>query len=325
MLDVVQSKNFLVTGGAGFIGSHIVEYLVKNNAKFVRIVDNLSTGTLNNIQALLDSYNNVEFVYGDITDIYVCLKVLKDIDIVCHQAAIGSIPRSINNPLNTHNSNINGFMNIISVAKDYGIKRIVYASSSSVYGDNDILPKREDIIGKQISPYAVTKYVNELYGNIFTKLYNMELIGLRYFNVYGPRQTINGPYAAVIPKFMHNLIHNQTSYIYGDGTNSRDFTFVSNVVQANILAMLTNNSDTYGQIFNIGCGNNTSIIDLYNKIKIILNKNIDAIFLEKRNGDISHSLADISKAKQLLNYSPNISLDEGLEITIKYLKDLYKI
>lgn len=314
----MDNLSFLVTGGAGFIGSHIAEYLLLNGAKYVRIVDNLSTGSIRNISHLLDKYNNLEFIYGDLVNPITCTNVVKDMDIICHQAALGSIPRSINDPLATHNSNVNGFMNLLVAAKDSGIKRFVYASSSSVYGDIDMHPKIEQHIGTHLSPYAVSKYMCELYGNLFGKLYDMECIGLRYFNVFGPRQSANNSYAAVIPTFINNLLNDRQSTINGDGGYTRDFTYVANVVDANMKAMLTNNNCG---IFNIGCGSTTSINKLYQTLQEITDKQIPAIYNPPRRGDIAHSLADITKAQTLLQYTPRYDLLDGLKYTVDYYKN----
>lgn len=316
---MIKDKKILVTGGAGFIGSHIVEYLLKNNAKLVRVVDNLSTGFYHNIEPF-KKYPNFEFVYGDIQDHKLCKDVLKDIDLVCHQAALGSVPKSINDPIAFHNSNVNGFLTILNTARECGIKRFVYASSSSVYGDNQTLPKLENNIGKQLSPYAVTKFIDELYAKIYTEIYGMECIGLRYFNVFGPRQNPNGSYAAVIPKFINELLQDKQACINGDGTFSRDFTFVDNVIDANIKGLFTQNKDCFGQVFNIGTGNSICIKDLYYKIMNLLDKTVEPIFTGVRVGDIPHSLADINKAKNLLNYNPLFDLDTGLLLTIKNIK-----
>ena len=315
---MIKDKKILVTGGAGFIGSHIVEYLLNNDVKLVRVVDNLSTGFYHNIEPFY-KYNNFEFVFGDIQDENLCHNVLKDIDLICHQAALGSVPKSINDPVAFHKSNVDGFLTLLNTAKKCGIKRFVYASSSSVYGDNQNLPKLENSIGKQLSPYAITKFIDELYANIYTELYGMECIGLRYFNVFGPRQNPNGSYAAVIPKFINELSQNKQVCINGDGTFSRDFTFVNNVVDANIKGLLTQNKDCFGQVFNVGTGNSISIKDLYYKIMTLLGKNLNPIYMDKRIGDIPHSLANIDKAKKLLDYNPIFDLDTGLLMTINNL------
>lgn len=313
----INGKAFLVTGGAGFIGSHIVQFLLDNNASFVRVIDNLSTGKKENINHLLLKYKNLEFLYDDITDYDACVRAMEKIDIVCHQAALGSIPRSVNDPLISHNANVNGFINILEAARKNNIKRFIYASSSSVYGDNNNFPKIEEYIGKQLSPYAVTKYIDELYASVYTKLYNMECVGLRYFNVFGPRQDPLGPYAAVIPKFIDSISKGISATINGNGSYSRDFTYVDNVVQANINAMITTNNECFGQVFNIGCGARITIMELYNIINNTIGENVIPIFGNKREGDIPHSLADITKAKILLNYNPRVSVADGLEKTIK--------
>ena len=311
--------NILVTGGCGFIGSNIVEHILENNTfKLVRVIDNLSTGNKNNIKHLLDKYNNLEYIYADITDLEICRKVMVNIDLICHQAAIGSVPRSIKNPLYSHNNNVNGFFNILLAANENNIKRIVYASSSSVYGDEPILPKVENKTGNLLSPYAATKAINEIYGSIFTKCYNMEIIGLRYFNVFGPRQDPNGPYAAVIPKFINLIKQNKQPVINGDGSYSRDFTYVENVIQANILALTTTNKKCFGSVFNIGAKGRITILELFNELKKQLKFNKNPIFGNKRDGDIPHSNADISKAQNLLNYNPKIDFDIGIKKLLEY-------
>jgi UDP-N-acetylglucosamine 4-epimerase len=320
----MESKSILITGGAGFIGSNIVEYLLKNNVKFVRILDNLSTGKKSNIDFLLKKYSNLEFMYGDISNLETCRLAVKDIDIICHQAALGSVPRSVNDPLLSHISNVNGFLNILLAAKEVGIKRLVYASSSSVYGNNQQLPKVEENVGEVLSPYAATKKIDEIYGGVFTKCYGMECIGLRYFNVFGPRQDPNGAYAAVIPKFIQLMKDCKIPEINGDGTFSRDFTYIDNVVQANVLAMFTTNKEAFGQAINIGAGGQTSILDLFNIIKQTLNLNIEPIFKDIRKGDVPHSNADITKANNILRYEPKILFDEGIIKTIEYFNNIQK-
>jgi len=319
-MNELTNKSILLTGGAGFIGSHIAEYLLNNfNIKFLRILDNLSTGKMNNIELLLSKFENVEFMYGDISNLEVCRKAVMNIDIICHQAALGSVPRSVDDPLSSHNSNVIGFFNILIAAKDYGIKRVVYASSSSVYGDNNELPKVESKIGNPISPYAATKLIDEIYGYIFTNTYGMECIGLRYFNVFGPRQNPNGEYAAVIPKFITLIKSNQSPIINGDGSFSRDFTYIDNIVNANILALTTHNKNAFGKSLNIGNGGQITILNIYNQIKEYMNQHDnEPIFQEVRKGDVPHTNADISLANSILNYSPTITFQEGLKRTIRY-------
>ena len=312
----------LVTGGAGFIGSNITKHLLEQGHK-VRVFDNLITGKHENISEFI-SNPNFEFMYGDITNLESVRKAVDGIDTISHQAAIGSVPRSVQDPLTSHNANVNGFLNVLLACKEKGIKRIVYASSSSVYGDNNDLPKVENKIGNQLSPYAITKYIDELYGKVFSQLYGLECIGLRYFNVFGPKQDPNGVYAAVIPKFISNLQKGVISTINGDGSFSRDFTYVDNVVQANYLALFTTNSNSFGQVFNIGAGGRISILEMFE----IIQKNLDSTLKSKteselefgpnRIGDIPHSNADISKAVETLGYYPNISFEEGIKKTINY-------
>ena len=306
------NKNILVTGGAGFIGSNIVETLLKDGVKFVRIMDNLKTGKMENIQFLLDKYDNVEFMYGDISNLEDCRKAVLGIELISHQASLGSVPRSVNDPLSSHISNVNGFLNIIIAANEQGIKRIAYASSSSVYGDNPILPKIEENTGKVLSPYAATKAIDEIYAGVFTKCYDMECIGLRYFNIFGPRQDPNGAYAAVIPKFIKLMKDGKQPTINGDGSFSRDFTYVENAVQANILALTIENKECFGEAFNIGAGGQSTLLELVAIINNELETDILPIFGPTRPGDIPHSNADISKAKNMLGYNPAIRFEMGL-------------
>ncbi len=313
----ISRLHFLVTGGAGFIGSNIVEYLVKHKAGKITILDNLSTGFLHNIQPFL-TQPNVQFIQGDICDAGTCETSCQDIDIVLHQAALGSVPRSIKDPVATNHANVDGFLNIMAAAKNNKVKRFVFASSSSVYGDSQQLPKTEDIIGRPLSPYAVSKYVDELYAQVFARCYNMGIIGLRYFNVFGPNQSPAGAYAAAIPLFIHALITNRSPKIFGDGEQTRDFTFVENAVQANIKAALTHNTEARGEIFNIACGDRTTVNELFQVLKDISGSDIIPVYLDERPGDIRDSLADISKAHQTLGYTPGVKIKDGLELTYKW-------
>ena len=312
----IKNFSFLITGGAGFIGSNLVEYLVQFGAKKIRIIDNLSTGNIENIKDYLN-LPNVEFIKADITSFSVCLKATKNIDFVSHQAALGSVPRSIADPLKTNKVNVTGFLNILNASYQNKVKRLVYAASSSTYGDSKILPKQEDVIGNPLSPYAVTKYVNELYAQVFSKVYNYNTVGLRYFNVFGPKQNLNGPYAAVIPLFISEMLKNKEPFINGDGKTSRDFTFVSNVVQANIKSIFLKDIKK-NHIMNIACGGKTSLIDLVKNINECLNLNIKPNFRDFRLGDVKHSMANISRAKDLINYNPEISFEEGIKLTIPF-------
>ncbi len=315
----LSNKTFLVTGGAGFIGSNLVEYLFKYNAKKVVVLDNLATGFEENLKLYL-SLPNFEFIKGDICNIDDCHKACKGVDYVFHEAALGSVPRSIQNPIATHNVNATGFINVLIAARDANVKRVVYASSSSVYGDSKILPKLENQIGKQLSPYAVSKMTNELYGEIFAKTYNMEIIGLRYFNIFGPRQNPQGEYAAAIPLFINALLNNRAPAINGDGEQTRDFTFVENAVQANIKAMFEQNIKTEGTVFNIAVGERVSLNQLIEILKKLIGTKIQQTFRADRPGDVRDSLADISKAQTTLNYQPKIKIEEGLKYTLDWFK-----
>ncbi len=317
---MLKYKKILVTGGAGFIGSNICKYLLEQGAH-VRVLDNLITGRKLNIEPFL-SHPNFEFIEDTIFDLNVCKKACIDIDFVSHQAALGSVPRSIAFPEKTNESNVTGFLNMLIAAKENNVKRFVYASSSSVYGDEPTLPKREEKIGNPLSPYAVSKYTNELYAQVFFKTYGLETIGLRYFNVFGPNQDPEGQYAAVIPLFINNILQNKPIYINGDGSNTRDFTFVNNAVQANILALASKNEAAKGEIFNVAVGENFSLNDLSQSIQSILGIEAEIIHREERAGDIKNSLADISKISNILNYKPSHTFFEGLIETVTYFKNL---
>ena len=311
----------LVTGGAGFIGSNLVGRLLEDKRiSIVSVLDNLATGLQQNINELSGN-KKFRFVEGDIRDFETCLQACEGVDVISHQAALGSVPRSISDPLTTNNVNITGTLNIFTAAKEKNVKRVVYAASSSTYGDHPGLPKVEDQIGKPLSPYAVTKYVNELYAQVYANLYKLELIGLRYFNIFGPRQNPKGPYAAVIPLFLKALLENKPPVINGDGAHSRDFTFVDNAVQANIAAMFTDNAKAVNQVYNIACGQQTSLLELFNALKQQAKSSLDPVFGPERAGDVKHSLADISKAKNLLGYSPSVSVQEGLKTTFDWYKN----
>lgn len=318
----ISDKRILVTGGAGFIGSNIVEYLLHHGVQVV-VLDNLATGNLNNIEPFL-KHPKFKFIEGDIRQYDDCIGACKNIDIVCHQAAIGSVPRSVKDPITTNNVNINGFVNMLFAAKESNIKRFVYASSSSVYGDEKTLPKIENRIGNPLSPYAVTKFANEVYANVFAKTYGMELVGLRYFNIFGPKQDPNGEYAAVMPLFIKALINDEAPYINGDGEQTRDFTYIHNAVQANVLAMFTQNTQALNQAYNIAVGDRFSINYMYQAIQKYLGKSIPAIHREPRVGDIRDSQADISKAKSLLGYNPKYTFGKGLPDTIEYFKSIFQ-
>ncbi|WP_460220736.1 SDR family oxidoreductase [Psychroserpens sp. MEBiC05023] len=310
----LSQLSFLITGGGGFIGSNIVEYLLKYNAKKVRVLDNFSNGHRKN---LTEFHSNpaFELIEGDIRDLQTCKDAMQDIDYVSHQAALGSVPRSINDPATTNNVNISGFLNMMIALKDSStVKRMVYAASSSTYGDSKTLPKVEDNIGNPLSPYAVTKFVNELYADVFGKTYNTDVIGLRYFNVFGPKQSPDGAYAAVIPLFMQALKDNKSPKINGDGEQTRDFTFVDNAVQANIRGFFAS-EQAKNQVFNVACGERISINYLWDSLKESANSDIEAVYGPARQGDVRDSLANIDKANSLMNYKPMYTVREGLKIT----------
>lgn len=318
----ISQKAFLVTGGAGFIGSHIVAYLLSHGAGKVRVLDNLSTGLQSNID-LFANHPNFEFMLGDIRNTDTCAHACEGITHVTHQAALGSVPRSVKDPVTSNEVNIGGFVNMITAAKDAGVTSFVYASSSSVYGDEPNLPKIESKTGNLLSPYAVTKMTNELYANVYHRLYGMNVAGLRYFNVFGQRQDPNGPYAAVIPLFVTGILNQTPVYINGDGEQTRDFTYVANAVQANIRAMLSTNPSSFGQAYNVATGNNFTVNFLFQSIASLLGISHTPTHRQPREGDIRDSLADISKANTLLGYTPTQQFMDGLKITVNYFKELY--
>ncbi|MBC8767878.1 SDR family oxidoreductase [Arenibacter sp. BSSL-BM3] len=321
-LKFPKEHSVLVTGGAGFIGSNLCEYLVQNGNKVV-CLDNFATGKIKNISHLREK-ENFRLLEGDIRNLEDCLGACENVDYILHQAALGSVPRSIKDPITSNEVNVNGFLNMLVAARDSKVKRFVYAASSSTYGDSKGLPKIEDVIGKPLSPYAITKYVNELYADIFSKTYGMETIGLRYFNVFGRKQDPNGAYAAVIPKFVMQLMKHQSPNINGDGTYSRDFTYIDNVIQANIKALATKNNQAVNNVYNIAYGERTSLNDLVLLLKKYLSKyepkikDIPTTYGPLREGDVPHSLASIKKAKDLLDYQPTYNLDMGLKEAISW-------
>lgn len=310
----LSQYNFLVTGGAGFIGSNLVAYLIKHNAKKVIVLDNLSTGFKANIEAFF-THPNFEFIEGDIRDLETCRRAMIDVDYVLHQAALGSVPRSINDPITSNDVNVSGFLNMLVAQREStSVKRMVYAASSSTYGDSKTLPKVEDTIGKPLSPYAVTKLVNELYADVFYKTYGTSTIGLRYFNVFGPKQSPKGAYAAVIPLFMQALKDNVSPTINGDGEQTRDFTYVENAIQANVRALFAP-EEAVNQIFNVAFGARISLNELWSILREISKKDTEAVYGPPRKGDVRDSLANIDKARELMGYQPLYSVKDGLEIT----------
>lgn len=324
---------WLVTGAAGFIGSNLVEALLRLNQSVVGL-DNFATGyqhNLDQVQVLVgaEAWNNFHFIHGDICDLQTCRKACDNIDFVLHHAALGSVPRSIEDPLLTNHSNVTGFVNMLVAARDAKTKRFVYAASSSTYGDHPALPKVEDQIGKPLSPYAVTKYVNELYADVFARCYGMETIGLRYFNIFGPRQDPDGAYAAVIPKWIAAMIKNETLQINGDGETSRDFCYVDNAVQANILAALTTNNNAINDVYNVAVNERTTLNQLFDMQRDLLAKrfphlkNYQPEYQDFRVGDVRHSQADISKAQTRLGYAPSHRISDGLRSAMDwYVKDI---
>ncbi len=318
----LESKNILVTGGAGFIGSNLCEELLNLGAK-VTCLDNFSTGKRENLDAII-SNPNFKLIEGDIRNLETCKEACENQDFVLHEAALGSVPRSINDPITSNDVNVGGFLNMLVAARDSGVKRFVYAASSSTYGDHEALPKIEERIGKPLSPYAITKYVNELYADVFKRTYDFDTIGLRYFNVFGRKQNPNGAYAAVIPKFVMQLMNYESPVINGGGEYSRDFTYIDNVILMNLLALSSENSNAQNQIYNTAFGERTTLNDLVKYLKEYLAEldpkiaEVEVIYGDYRKGDVPHSLASIDKAKNLLNYHPQYSMKDGLKEAVKW-------
>ncbi|UQB67765.1 SDR family oxidoreductase [Epilithonimonas zeae] len=320
--DKLSSKNILVTGGAGFIGSNLCEELINLDAN-VTCLDNFSTGFRENLESIKD-HPKFKLIEGDIRNLEDCKKACENQDFVLHEAALGSVPRSINDPITSNDVNVGGFLNMLVAARDANVKRFVYAASSSTYGDSESLPKIEDKIGKPLSPYAITKYVNELYADVFKRTYDFDTIGLRYFNVFGRKQNPNGAYAAVIPKFVMQLMNHESPVINGGGEYSRDFTYIDNVILMNLLALTSENSESVNQVYNTAFGERTTLNDLVSNLKQYLSDfdpkiaEIEVIYGDYRKGDVPHSLASIDKAKNLLEYQPKHSMKEGLKEAVKW-------
>ena len=323
-----MKNTILITGGAGFIGSNLCKHFLEKEYKVV-CLDNFATGYLENIAPFVEN-KNFTFIEGDIRNLEDCKKATQNVDYVLHQAALGSVPRSIADPITTNDVNVSGFLNMLVASRDAKVKRFIYAASSSIYGDSEILPKVEEVIGKPLSPYAITKYANELYADIFSKTYGLETIGLRYFNVFGRNQDPDGGYAAVIPKFVKQLINHESPIINGDGTFSRDFTYVDNVLQMNELALITENKEALNTVYNTAFGESTNLNEVVTLLKKYLSvydekiATIPIIYGQNRVGDIPHSLASIEKAKTKLNYNPNYSFKEGLKEAVKWYWDNLK-
>lgn len=323
-----QDTKILITGGAGFIGSSLCNHFLEKGYTIV-CLDNLATGRRANIEPLLEN-QHFTFIEGDIRNIDDCKTALQGVTHVLHQAALGSVPRSVNDPITSNDVNVGGFLNMLVASRDAGVKRFVYAASSSTYGDSKGLPKVEDVIGKPLSPYAVTKYVNELYADVFGKVYGLQTIGLRYFNVFGRRQDPNGAYAAVIPKFVSQLMAHESPKVNGDGNFSRDFTYIDNVVQANERALFTQNAAAVNTVYNVAYGERTTLNELINSLKKYLSAydaaiaNVAITYGPERAGDVPHSLASIDKAKELLGYAPQFSMDEGLREAVSWYWDNIK-
>ena len=318
----LSNKTILVTGGSGFIGSNLCEALLKKENKVI-CLDNFATGKRENIIEFLEN-PNFTLIEGDIRKLEDCFNATKGVEYVLHQAALGSVPRSIKDPITSNEVNVNGFINMLVASRDNGVKRFVYAASSSTYGDSESMPKVEDVIGKPLSPYAITKYVNELYADIFSKTYGLETIGLRYFNVFGRKQDPNGAYAAVIPKFVNQLMKGESPVINGDGNFSRDFTYIDNVIQANLLSLETTNKKAINTVYNVAYGDRNTLNDLMKYLKEYLSEfdskisNVEVIYGPTRPGDIPNSHASIAKAKDNLNYNPEFSLQQGLREAVKW-------
>tara|TARA_B100000795_G_scaffold54384_1_gene35617 strand:+ start:201 stop:1184 length:984 start_codon:yes stop_codon:yes gene_type:complete len=318
----LSNKTILVTGGAGFIGSNLCEALLEKANKVV-CLDNFATGKRENI-AHLSENDNFTLIEGDIRKLEDCSKACQGVDYVLHQAALGSVPRSIKDPITSNDVNVSGFLNMLVAARDNGVKRFVFAASSSTYGDSESMPKVEDVIGKPLSPYAITKYVNELYADIFSKTYGLETIGLRYFNVFGRKQDPNGAYAAVIPKFVSQLMKGESPVINGDGNYSRDFTYIDNVIHANLLSLVTTNEKAINTVYNVAYGDRNTLNDLMGYLKEYLSEfdskisSIEVVYGPNRAGDIPHSHASVDKAKENLNYYPQFTLQQGLKEAVKW-------
>jgi len=322
IFKTLKNKKILVTGGAGFIGSNLCEALLQIGAT-VTCLDNFATGHHHNIQPFLEN-KNFTLIEGDIRDLETCHKACENQDFILHQAALGSVPRSIANPITSNDVNVGGFLNMLVAARDAKVSRFIYAASSSTYGDHEALPKVEDTIGKPLSPYAITKYVNELYADNFFTTYGLNTIGLRYFNVFGRRQDPNGAYAAVIPLFVKQFMNHESPLINGDGTFSRDFTYIDNVVQMNLRAITTENKDALNQVYNTAVGDRTTLVQLTDLLKKHLSKHdakiaeVNIVHGPNRKGDIPHSLASVEKAKRLLNYKPTRTIDNGIEEAVEW-------
>ncbi|WP_312823955.1 SDR family oxidoreductase [Epilithonimonas sp.] len=320
--EKLNNKNILVTGGAGFIGSNLCEELLNLGAN-VTCLDNFATGFRENLEAFKDN-PNFKLIEGDIRNLEDCKIACENQDFVLHEAALGSVPRSINDPITSNDVNVGGFLNMLVAARDSGVKRFVYAASSSTYGDSESLPKVEDKIGKPLSPYAITKYVNELYADVFKRTYDFDTIGLRYFNVFGRKQNPNGAYAAVIPKFVMQLMNHESPVINGGGEYSRDFTYIDNVILMNFLALTSDNEESVNQVYNTAFGERTTLNDLVRYLKQYLSDfdtkiaDVEVIYGDYRKGDVPHSLASIDKAKELLNYDPKLSMKEGLKEAVNW-------